>query len=169
MVDHQTRRTETAMAMRAILCSILLLASSVDIASADPIRPVLGPVILARTGVQSTYLWDATPYVTQLVADKDLGDTGMRALLGTAMSVIRLKAQTSHSKTLSLRVVYTRSGAVSPAYGTLTFNGVEKVATLTASRDSILKLGAGWAQEVADGKNPHGLAVEITGKLPPPQ
>ncbi len=158
-----------AMATRAILCSVLLVASCLDLAIADPIRPVIGPVILARTGVQSTYLWDATPYVTQLVADKDVGDSGMHALLGTAMSAMLQEAPASHAMTLTLRVVYTRSGDVSPVYGTLTFNGVEKVATLTASRGAIMKFGAVWAQDLANGKFPHDFKVEITGKLPPPQ
>jgi hypothetical protein len=169
MVDYLARRTMTTMVTRALLSVVMLVAIKFDTASADAIRPVLGPVILARTGVQSTYLWDATPYVTQLVVDNDLGDTGLRALLGTAMSVLQQKAPLSHAKTLILRVVYTRSGAVSPVYGTLTFDGVEKVTTLTASRDAILKIGAPWAQDLANGTTPHDLKVEITGKLPPPQ
>jgi hypothetical protein len=126
-------------------------------------------VILARSGVQSTYLWEASPYVAQLVADKNVGDAGLRTLEGTAVSVLRDKATSSHAKTLILRVVYTRSGEVSPVYGTLTFIGVEKLATLTVARDAIVKRGAAWAQDVANGKIPHDLKVEITGKLPPLQ
>jgi hypothetical protein len=169
MVGHRLRRTKGAMSMRVIMCTILLVATCFAVGAAEPIRPVAGPVILARSGVQATYLWDATPYVAQLVSEKDVGDTGLRALLGTAASVLRQKAPSSHAKTMTLRIVYTRSGDVSPVYGTLTFNGVEKVATLIASRDAILKHGAAWAQELAAGKKTPDLKVEITGKLPPAQ
>ncbi|HEY5096204.1 MAG TPA: hypothetical protein VII69_13915 [Candidatus Eremiobacteraceae bacterium] len=152
-----------------LLCAVFLLMSSIGTAFADPVRPVAGPVILARSGVQSTYLWEASPYVAKLVDDKNVGDAGLRTLEGTAVSVLRDKAVSSHSKTLILRVVYTRSGAVSPVYGTLTFNGVENLATLTAARDAIIKFGAVWNEEIANGTIPHNLKVAITGKLPPPQ
>jgi len=157
------------MLKRALICTVFVFVSAIGVARAESIRPVAGPVILARSGVQSTYLWDATPYVAQLVADKNVGDAGLRALEGTAVSVLRDKAASSHAKTLILRVVYTRSGEVSPVYGTLTFNGVEKLATLTAARDAIVKYGAAWAQDVADGRIPRELKVAISGKLPPSQ
>lgn len=157
------------MPIRALIFTIFVCVSTVSVAMAGTIRPVAGPVILARSGVQSTYLWDASPYVTQLVADRDVGDAGMRTLEGTAVSVLRAKAASSRAKILILHVVYTHSGAVSPVYGTLTFNGIEKLVTLTVARDVVIKRGAAWAQDVADGKIPHDLKVEITGKLPPPQ
>jgi hypothetical protein len=157
------------MPKRALVITVFLCASTFSVAMAGSIRPVAGPVILARSGVQSTYLWDASPYVTRLVADRNVGDAGMRTLEGTAVSVLRDKAASSHAKILVLHVVYTHSGAVSPVYGTLTFNGVEKLVTLTVARDAVIKRGAAWAQAVADGKIPHDLKVEITGKLPPPQ
>jgi len=152
-----------------LLCALLVLVSSVGTAFADDVRPVAGPVILARSGVQATYLWDASPYVAKLVGDKDVGDAGLRTLEGTAVAVLRDKARTSRSKTLVLRVVYTRSGEVSPVYGTLTFNGVENLATLTAARDAIVKFGAAWNGEIAHGTTPANLKIAITGKLPPPQ
>ena len=150
------------MLKRALICTVFVFVSAIGVAIAGSIRPVAGPVILARSGVQSTYLWDASPYVAQLVADKNVGDAGLRALEGTAVSVLRDKATSSHAKTLIMRVVYTRSGEV-------TFNGVEKLATLTAARDIIVKYGAAWAQDVTDGKIPRELKVDISGKLPPPQ
>ncbi len=152
-------------------CAILgiVIAGAASAAFAAQVRPVRGPVILARSGATSTYLWDASPYVAQLVSEKNLGDVAMRALEGTAVSVLREKAKSSHSKMLLLRIVYTRSGAVSPAYGTLTFNGVEKLATVTAARDAILKKGSAWPQNVTDGKIPRELKLEITGNLPPQQ
>lgn len=157
------------MSIRTLIVTVLAFASTLSAALSDTIRPATGPVILARSGAQSTYLWDATPYVAQLMTDKNVGDAGLHTLEGTAVSVLHDKALSSHAKTLILRVVYTRSGAVSPIYGSLTFNGVEKLATFTASRNSAVKYGAAWSQEVIAGKIPHDLDVQITGKLPPPQ
>jgi hypothetical protein len=157
------------MSRRTLAYLVLLCASTLTAAIAGSIRPAAGPVILARSGAQSTYLWDATPYVAQLVAEKNVGDGGLRTLEGTAVNILHDKARSSQAKTLTLRVVYTRSGAVSPVYGTLTFNGVEKLATFTVARAAITKGGAAWASNVADGKIPHDLKVQITGKLPPAQ
>ncbi len=157
------------MPKRALLFVVFSIVSTFDVASAGSSRPAEGPIILARSGVVSTYLWDASPYVAQLVAENNVGVAGLRTLEGTAVTVLRDKAMTSHAKTIVLRVVYTRSGAVSPVYGTLTFNGVEKLAILTAARDAVLKLGAAWAQGVANGKIPHDLKLDITGALPQPQ
>src|ERR1700680_415833 len=156
MVNRKPRRTELRFALiayahrtevshtmpkRALICTAILFLSLVAAALAGSIRPVAGPVILARSGAQSTYLWDASPYVAQLVTERNVDDAGMRAIEATAVTILRDKAASSRAKTLILRIVYTRSGAVSPVYGTLTFAGVEKLATLTAARDAIEKRG----------------------------
>ena len=156
------------MLKRVLLCTTLAFVSGHGAVFADSVRPAVGPVILARSGIQATYLWDASPYVAQLVVESNVGDTGLRALEGTAVSVLRDKAILSHAKILILRVVYTRSGAVSPVYKTLTFEGVEKLAVLSVAREAVVQHGAAWPQDVEDGRIPPDLKVEITGKLPPP-
>jgi hypothetical protein len=143
-----------------LLCVCLTLAA---------IRPMEGAFILARSGPQSTYLWDASPYVAQLVSDKVLGDQGMQALEATAVSELAVRAKSSSAQTLTVSIVYQRTGAVSPAYGVATFNGVEKVCTIVVSRVDVAKNGVMWVNEIGDGHVPHDVAIKISGQLPPSQ
>ncbi len=131
------------------------------------IRPIQGAFILARSGPQSTYLWDASQYVLQLVSDKQLGDQGMQALEATAVGELAVRAKSSSAQTLALSIVYQRTGAMNPAYGVATFNGVEKVCTIVVARADVAKNGLMWAEEIADGHVPHAVAIKITGQLPP--
>ena len=132
------------------------------------LRPVQGQVILARTGSSALYIWDATPYVAQLVADGDLGSDGMRALEATALRALADRAKGSSADSVALRVVFQKSGAVSPVYGTATFEGMEEVMTLKAERKPLLAAATAWIEDLLHGKPASGLAIDVTGKLPPP-
>jgi hypothetical protein len=128
-----------------------------------------GAFILARTGPQSTYVWDASQYIGSLVADKQLGDAGMQALEATAVGELADQAKSSSARTLAVTIIYQRTGAVSPAYNVATFTGVEKLCTIIVTRADVAKNGSAWANEIADGHTPPGVAIKMTGKLPPPQ
>lgn len=135
------------------------------IALAAQVRPIQGAVILARGGSAASYIWDATPYVTQLTSDKMLGSSGMRALEATAVSALSLKAKTSRSATVALTIVYRRLSPMS-IYGRPVFSGQEKLAIVTLPRADAAKHGAAWAQGLADGKVPAQVKIKIVGKLP---
>jgi len=153
--------------------SLIIAAAFAAVASygvncaAETVRPFQGNLILARSGAQSTYLWDATDYVTQLVSDNDVGAAGMRDLQATAVRALAGKVRNSKSKTILLSVMYTKTGAVSPVYGTATFAGVEKVLTLTARGIEIRKNGLEDAEMLLVGRAPRGIKIIITGVLPP--
>ncbi|HVS46755.1 MAG TPA: hypothetical protein VMS32_08815 [Verrucomicrobiae bacterium] len=159
--------------MKSFTFTLVLLVVAVVLgvnpACAATVRLFEGNLILARSGAQSTYLWDATKYVTQLVVDKDLGTQGMRDLQATAMQTLADKARNSKSESILLSVLYSKIGAISPVYGTATFAGVEKVLTLTASRIEIAKNGSRDAAMLLAGQTPPGIKVVVTGALPPIQ
>lgn len=152
------------MIVPALLLAALLSASP---PAPAPVLPVSGTVILGRAGQDALYLWDATPYVAALVQQHDTDARGMRELQATAVSILVSKAHGSSSQTLTVRVVYTQSGQVSPAYGTLTFNGVERVCTVTVPVAAANKDGATWAAAIAGGAAVPGVKIDVTGKLPP--
>lgn len=154
------------MKKRALVLSLAIAAGAAIPALASDVRPLDGAFVLARTGVSASYLWNATPFVAKLVADKVLGDAGMRAIEATAIDTLAERAVRSSAKTLVLKVVYERTGSVSAVYGTPTFAGLENVLTLSADRAALLKNRAVWTKAVQDGSAAKGLAVSVTGKLP---
>jgi hypothetical protein len=155
--------------VKIVLVFLLTLATCTDYAFADATRPLQGTVILVHGGNAAIFLWNATPYVAQLVVEKTLGDDGMRAMEGTAVTALAAKAPSSTAATVSLRVLYEKTAAVSPAYGGPTLQGMENVMTLTADRKQLTQNATAWATSLQKGSVPSGLKVEVTGALPPAQ
>ncbi|MDQ6925476.1 MAG: hypothetical protein M3154_04475, partial [Candidatus Eremiobacteraeota bacterium] len=112
-------------------------------ASADvpvAVRPVSGAVIVTRTTpAEAGLMWDATPYVTQLVSEKITDERGMRALEATALRALADKGKALGVATLTLKVTYARTGAVSPVYKSVTFDGFESVMTIGAARAALAR------------------------------
>jgi hypothetical protein len=153
--------------LRIVLFGLALLLANGSVALADSVRPVQGPLILAKSGDHAEFLWDATKYVTSLVSDNVLGDAGMHALEASAMSGLADKATTSQATTLTIAVSYKPVGANS-IYGKPTFGAAQKLCTITVSKADVVKNGTAWAQSLADGKVPPGVELQATGSLPPP-
>jgi len=149
------------------LLALLVALASQPAISDTAIRPADGPIVLARSGATAIYLWDASPYVASLLKEGVTSDAGMRALEATAVSILADKASTNaDARTLSIRVVYQKTGAVSPAYGTATFNGIEKVMTVSLMRDDAVRSGKQFASDVAAGNVPSQVHIDVTGVLP---
>jgi len=126
-----------------------------------------GSVILAHTGNEVLFLWDASPYVARLVAEKQTGPEGLHLLEATAISELAKRARTSRAKYLKMKVLYVRTGAVSKVYGSPTFAGVEDVVNLGASRRALVLYGSTWPSKLARGEAVRGVTVELKGSLPP--
>ncbi len=154
-----------ATGLASVTMALVLWCDAATAAGAVP--PVRGTVVMARGGTTVTYLWNATPYVTNLVAAHNVGQDGLHAMEATALVVLRERARSGTSPSMAITVLYERTGAVSPAYGTATFEGVERVFTLTAKRREILKNADVWTRNLADGVVPKGLSALVTGELPP--
>ena len=157
----------TVIAFAAAL-GLVPLAGFADDTSA--VRPVSGAVIMARASGGSTlFIWDATAYVTQLVADKMLGDDGIHAIEASAIQALSEKSKNAATPAVSLRVLYSKTGAVSPVYGSPTFAGVERVMTISVKRDALEKNATAWSAALGSGKTPDGVTIEVSGSLPPAQ
>ncbi|GAC1408634.1 MAG: hypothetical protein NVSMB64_17090 [Candidatus Velthaea sp.] len=124
--------------------------------------------MLARSGATTTYFWDATTYVAQLVTDGTLGAAGQSAIEATAISILAEKAKASNSRTIAISVFYSPPAA-SSIYGRPTFADQQKLFVLSAARTGMAKSGAAWAQSAANGSMPNQIKIEKTGTLPPAQ
>lgn len=154
---------------RAFIPGLVLCVALVgSVASAGPLPPMAGTVIVAQTTADGAHvIWDATPYVAQLVSDKVGGEAGMRAVEATALQALAEKSKDLSGTTLTLSVTYARTGAVSPVYKTATFAGFEQLLTIVAKRSALAEHAAAWKTQLAKGTVPRGLTVSVTGKLPP--
>jgi len=73
-----------------------------------------------------------------------------------------------HAKSLTIRLIYQKTGAVSPVYGTATFEGIERLFELTASANDARSHAKQLADQLQHGSVPRGVDLNVTGKLPPP-
>jgi hypothetical protein len=153
-----------------VLSTLVLLCDGAARADAPAVRPVSGAVIVTRTSpAEAGLMWDATPYVTQLVNEKITDEPGMRALEATALRALADKGKGLAASMLTLKVTYARTGAVSPAYRSVTFEGFESVVTIGAQRAALARNAAVWSAQLANGTIPKGVRISVTGKLPPVQ
>ena len=145
------------------LCLLLLPASGAFAADLPE-----GTIVLAKTTPDALVLWDSSPVLAKLLADR-AGETAALAALESDAMLIATQRSTAltSSKTLTVSVIYSKTGAVSPVYNTPTFAGVEKLLTVSGSPADIAKNGAAYATELSQGTVPPAIRVTVTGKLPP--
>jgi Flp pilus assembly protein TadD len=154
--------------LRTVASCASLFALLAGIASAQPVRPMSGALVVAQTSPAGARLiWDATTYVTDLVSEKIGGDPGIRAIEATALRALAEKSKSLSATTLTLSVTYAKTGAVSPVYGSVTFAGFEPVVTIVAKRAGLAAHAAAWSTQLANGTVPRGVTVSVTGTLPP--
>ncbi len=154
---------------RNVLSLALLAAAAactLPAAAADALPK--GTVIVAKTAPEALLVWDASPAVADLVQAKTAEPDGLHALESDALQILAARAASLRAKRVQLRVVYTRSGAVSAVYNAATFAGVERVMVLSAARDDIASHAAAWQAAARTGAATPGLTVTVSGKLPPP-
>jgi hypothetical protein len=144
---------------RFVFATVLLVAP----------RPFDGAIIEGRMTASATiFLWEATPYVTRLVHDRVLGTAGLREMEATGVGVLVKRAKGVHSRGIELRALYQKTGAVSPIYQVATLEGVEHVFTMRADVRALQRNAAAWTTDLRRGIRPRGLAIDVTGSLPPP-
>jgi hypothetical protein len=135
---------------------------------AAPDTPI-GHVIVARSSGAALVIWDASPEVASMVSQHVDDAAAARRLGGDALRVLvaSLEKVSSAAESLTVRVVYNRTGDVSPVYGAATFAGVERYAEITADMKSLVEDRDHWKELVPSAPLPSWFAVKITGKLPP--
>lgn len=151
-----------------VLLAGLAVVCSTYVARADSEsdRPVI-----ARAGADALVLWDATTVVSQIVSDKvSDADANARLANGALRALVQVAPRLDRATSITIRVVYARTGAVSPVYGAATFAGVERYATLEISGSDAKADTGKWKEAAAGGSAsalPKSVTFRITGKLPP--
>lgn len=148
---------------------LVMLALSLAAANspAPQIRPMQGTLIEARsTAQESLFIWNATPYIAQLVKDHP-GNQRLGELETTGLRTLIAKAGASKSRVLTLRVLYERTGAVNPIYNSPIYAGTERVLTMSALRSALQRDARLWLGQMTGAVIPKGLTITVTGKLPP--
>jgi len=127
-----------------------------------------GNIAVARARGDAMVIWDATQALTDLVATKASKKDVINRLTSDAALVfgteaLRLKR---YAKTVSVIVLYTKTGAISPTYHVATFEGVERLLVFKAPSRASGQAHA-WASQLLRGVMPRGAFVAVVGQLPP--
>ena len=127
-----------------------------------------GTVVVAKGGSKPLLLWDATPAITAIVTNKQPRQAALQDLESQAMQILGERARSlRRAQTLTIRMIYQKTGAVSPVYGTATFEGIERVFELTAQASDARARAKQLADALEHGSVPPSIVLNVTGKLPP--
>lgn len=149
-----------------ILSTFVTIAVVLSIAAPALADGVAGTVTIARPSGSALAIWDASADVASIVTNKT-SDADANALLERdALHVLAgaLAKFDKHSDTIRLRVIFQKTGAVSPVYGSATFTGVERYATLELKGDDAFGDRDTWKETPAE--IPHWISFTVTGALP---
>lgn len=125
-----------------------------------------GNIIMAKAPPHVLLIWNAEPRITDLAAERILGNRGLQMIESDAVNILAARAPSLEAKSIALQVVYERFGAENPAYGGPTLSRVEHLMTLLAAPGDITRNATQWSKDIAAGTAPKGLSITITGKLP---
>jgi hypothetical protein len=146
----------------------MLLAVSMQAFAADATSSIQGNVVVAKAGEHPLLIWDASAVVAALTSAKTPRDRALAELESDAVNLTDARlSDLASAHDITVRVIYMKMGAVNPQYGAPTLEGVEKLLTLKASRGDLASQGSAWATQLSAQKAPQGLAVSVTGQLPP--
>ncbi len=135
---------------------------------APALADVKGDVFQSKGGEEPLLVWNATPAVVDIVDAKQPRDAALHDLEASAVDVLAERAPTlKDAKRLTVRVVYEKTGAVNPAYGTATFLGVERLFELSADAATIQTSHQALADALRAGKVPAAVHIVASGVLPP--
>lgn len=137
----------------------------VGTAWADDVVP--GHVIVAATLDHALLLWDATPEIASIVVAKlSDADANVRlehdALHLLAASLSKVK----HARTITLRVLYSKTGELNPVYGTPTFAGIERYASVEMSSADASRDRDQWQELAPKAAAPAWVQYRVIGRLP---
>ena len=163
-------RNETFIILRTIVTAaaiaVLALSTAADADQQDAESAETGTVVVAKASGAAIVIWDATPFVAQLVSQKNSGDEGLKVMKSRALVILINKARNlNNAQSITINATYTKSGEVSPVYGSATFAGVERVFSIMASREDLLRLSR--ESHAASEAVPSNFKLIVSGRLPP--
>jgi hypothetical protein len=141
----------------------LLLASYGAVLGAGAIA---GTVVVAKsTAAEATLVWDATPRIVELTANKISTAQGNTAIEIDAVKLMQSRAASLKGDQLKLRVVYVLSRQAA-SYGDPTLADRGPLMELSAKRADVLRRSTKWLEELAKGQKAPDLAIAILGEFP---
>jgi len=127
-----------------------------------------GHVVIARASADALLIFDATVDVIAAVSRKLNVADANTMLQHDALRALSHSLPHINRKSRSVRVsiVYYRTAAVSPAYGSATFAGVDRYALLEMSMKDALRNRDNWRRLSGKMALPAWINFKITGSLP---
>jgi hypothetical protein len=130
---------------------------------------VPGHAVLARPTGDALVIWNASQVVASIVRSKMTEADADNLLERDAVRI--LTSMSPHidksAKTITVRIIYAKSGEVSPIYNTPTFKGFEQYALLMARAQDIPTNLNKWKELQENHAVPAGLTYKVVGRLPP--
>lgn len=152
-------------ATRSALLLLPFLAAFASLAKADAPNP--DSIVVAKRSGHAIVVWDASPEVKTALEKKTPDEQISNDLETAAVRILMDQAKTlTAASDIRVKVVYDRTGDVSPAYKASTFSGIEHLLYVSAPRASATGKTAAWTADLDRGKVPDGVTVEVTGKYP---
>jgi hypothetical protein len=130
-----------------------------------------GAVVVAHGAPDVVIVWDASNELI-LMQGRSLGsDAILHHLQSDAVSIAADRARRfgSRAAKIQVRVIYSKTGAVSPVYQVATFEGIEQLMTVTVAASPVRTRAGTWETALAGGTVPSGVGVVVTGALPKPK
>ena len=125
-------------------------------------------VVVADTSATAVLIWNATPVVAQIVTDRANDPVANERLERGALRAIATSLKVLvRAKTVTVRILYDKTGAVSPVYGDPTFAGVERYATITFAAARGRASASKWRGLRDTDALPPWVAFHVIGTLPP--
>jgi hypothetical protein len=155
--------------LASVLACAALLSLFAPVSTLAEDVSIPGHAVLARASGEALVIWDATPLIASVVQGK-LSDADANSLV--AHDALRILARMQpnvdkSAKSITVRVIYNKTGEVSPVYGAATFAGVERYATLTAPAAALRTDKSKWKELDDKTALPAWLVFTVIGKLPP--
>jgi len=147
----------------------LVVAACLATSSAASADEVPGHAVLAKPDRDALVIWDASPVVASIVRGKTSDADANDLLERDAAHVLATMTPNvdKTAKTITVRVIYSKTGAVSPVYGTPTFMGIERYATLTVPAADAQGDRDKWKELDTKSPVPSWFAFKVIGLLPP--
>ncbi|MHB8703194.1 MAG: hypothetical protein ACYC8W_03460 [Candidatus Tyrphobacter sp.] len=128
-----------------------------------------GTVTVTKARGDAAAIWDATAVLTALIGAHDTKERVTRELQADAVAVLvdRAGALRGYATSITITVLYAKTGAISPAYHVATFEGVERYMLVKATVTGALANGTSWESALRVGHPARGLTIMVVGSLPP--
>ena len=154
--------------VRTLAAALALALPALSPLAASAEGAVPGAVSVARTTEDALIIWDASPEVAGFVTNKTPEDQAAAQLRHDALRVAAANVSKieSSAKTVTIRVIYNKSGPYSQVYKAETFGGVVRYATFVFPYKDAADDKDHWKTLDAKAPLPGWIKYTVLDKLP---